>query len=601
MQILLCVIFLTFLSCSSKTEHLPRNQKNIAKLSDNGLNKINIKSSKKKRTKSISYKLTPTTPLKDKNYFKNVATKYGVENLDATAFYSVDFDNDKKTDLVYISNYYSKPVFLKRIKNKFVPLDYLPIHPIPKASFLNFHDIDKDGVLDLIAVTFNQHKSLKKEAIKIYKGVLKNKKLKYVLQKSGLENIKLPSSSLVLLDYDLDGNIDFFLGNWFKKGKLGKKKQPDLLFKGSGDFNFKNASYLIANEQFFSNSFQDYINATPTIGVSICDVDQNGYPDILTSNSSGYKNKLWMNLNDREHKDRKFIDIGEKSNFACDKEGDFNPLNGGNTFFSICADYNNDGIIDIAVGEVYHSYDSEQKDRSSILTGATFNYPPKFIRSPYYKDDGTGNWNEGDRRGLWLDYNNDGLKDLLVDNSGFPPNSKLILFEQEKNHAFYDIAPEVGVNLLNPIGSITLDVNNDGRQDILTGQSSLRLGSAKTKTYLFQNIKKWENKSIRFYLKGLKSNSSAIGASLYLKTSAGIYSNFIQYSFGTQPSQIEDGSWFGVPKYSRIKSVEVRWPIKVKGVPLTKTYNLRSFNFKFHVDITLCEDGRLKHGNKKCF
>ena len=130
--------------------------------------------------------------------------------------------------------------------------------------------------------------------------------------------------------------------------------------------------------------------------------------------------------------------------------------------------------MDIFLGELSHSYDNESVDRSSILTGSKESFPPFFIRTEYLSHTQTEQWNQGDRRGVWLDYNLDGRIDLLVDNSGFPPHSRLVLFEQDKDHGFSNISTKAGLDIVNPTGTITLDINRDGAPDILTSQNNIR-------------------------------------------------------------------------------------------------------------------------------
>lgn len=66
-----------------------------------------------------------------------------------------------------------------------------------------------------------------------------------------------------------------------------------------------------------------FSNARPTFGASICDVDGNGYMDILTVSSSGYDNKLWLNLFDKKKESRVFVNYGQETGYAEDIEKSF--------------------------------------------------------------------------------------------------------------------------------------------------------------------------------------------------------------------------------------------------------------------------------------
>ena len=133
---------------------------------------------------------------------------------------------------------------------------------------------------------------------------------------------------------------------------------------------------------------KSYYNATPTFGVSTCDIDQNGFPDILTSSNNGYYNKLWFNLFDPSINYRHFRDYAKETGYASDNNGARDRLGGGHSFVAVCADYNNDGLMDVYSGELFHSHDNESKDKSALLTGSRSIFPPKFLRTEYINDDG---------------------------------------------------------------------------------------------------------------------------------------------------------------------------------------------------------------------
>jgi hypothetical protein len=278
---------------------------------------------------------------------------------------------------------------------------------------------------------------------------------------------------MTVIDYNLDGWPDLFVSNWFENKNNQYLPVADRLLKNNRG-KFEDVSTLLKGETDKSSGQLFPPNAKPTYGASTCDIDQNGWPDILTSSSSGHKNKLWMNLKESRTGDIFFEDVGPISNYASDPDGSLIPTGGGRTFFSSCADYNNDSLMDVFVGELSHAYDNESVDRSSVLSGSKETYPPYFLRTEYLSDVNSESWNQGDRRGIWTDYNLDGRVDILVDNSGFPPYSRLVLFEQDETHAFFNVASQSGIDIVNPTGTIQIDINKDGRPDFLTSQNSIR-------------------------------------------------------------------------------------------------------------------------------
>lgn len=536
-------------------------------------------------------------------FFKDETNGLGLNGVAATQSYAVDFDLDGHTDLAVLPDHYSIPKFFRfqpKVQ-KFVPIPS-PFDEVLRASFLLFYDFDGDMVRDCIVGTLNQKTELTRYPLRMFKGSLR--KGRYVLTevKDAFPTKIEPTASVVPLDFDLDGKLDLFLANWYRKEDGKNVARPDRLLKGEG-LKFLDVSNILGNEHETSRDDVKYPNAMPSFAASICDIDQNGYPDILVSNSSGFPDKLWMNLKDSRKKSVNYVDVGVASGFAQDGDGIFAPRGAGNSFYAVCADYNNDGIMDIAKGELFHSYDPESRDRSAILSGSSFDYPPTFIRTEYHRDDGSGNWSQGDRRGVWDDLNQDGLVDLVVENSGFPPKSRFVFFEQQLNHAYEDKAEIYGLDLVNPSGTVTMDWNRDGKPDLLIGQSSLRTESIQPRVYAFQNKFPSQYPSVRFFLRAKKANKFGIGALVILKTSHDTQRRMAVESFGNLPSQVSEGVNFGLGQ-SEAKFVEVRWPIltKVKGgkmMPLLKSYNLSKYDLSKVHEITLCENGKSYEGFKK--
>tara|TARA_R110002072_G_scaffold276051_1_gene437443 strand:+ start:187437 stop:189236 length:1800 start_codon:yes stop_codon:yes gene_type:complete len=579
------VIFLVLSGCSS-----PEKNKEVAV--SEGL--------KKEVSKEVKKEVIHYGPHSSKaNSFIDVTKNLGLGARSATHFYSVDWSGDGHTDLVYLPFHYSVPVFLKYSPKykKYSPIDYNPFGKVVRGSYLIFLDIDKDSVLDCIVGTLNQKTELEKEHIRIYKGKL-GSQYQLIEQKTGINEVK-PASSIIPFDYNLDGKIDLFVTSWYDFTKKASRPAlvPDQIFMGEGNgFKFRNASYLLKDENEFKRSEKEYPNAVASFGGSVCDIDQDGYPDLLSASSNGMPNRMWMNRYDNKNKDRIFINYASEANTEADDEGKFDKRGGGNSFYMNCADYNHDGIMDIAVGELFHSYDNEKKDRSSILTGSQFAFPPKFIRTEYNKDDGSGSWSQGDRRANWIDINTDGFLDLLVDNSGFPPKSRLIYFEQSKDHSFDDTADTHGINLTNPSGTVIVDWNRDGMPDILTGQTNVRDSKIEPRIYALQNNLK-KGRRFRVILRGIKSNYHGIGGTIKVITNQRKILRPVSIVSGNLPSQGEEGEFISLFNGEDILKIEVLWPILVNkngtSKVLKKTYQKSLRPFVGKKLIVLCENGRV--------
>jgi len=563
-------------------------------------------SKKQPRRSEKKINVGPTVP---NTSFIDKTKEYGLSNIHAIAFNAVDINQDKLTDLIVLPNFYGRPQFyiFNRANHKFELWDHDPLPTDFKASFVVFEDLNRDGLVDLVSGVLNQKSEITQVPLKIYFGKMIQGKLQFIEQPLSLP--PEPTSSVTIIDYNLDGWPDIFVSNWFDNTGNEPKMVADRLLENQQG-KFKDVSHLLTKETVKDQSQIFPPEARPTFGSSSCDIDQNGYPDILTVSSSGYKNKLWINLGERESGSRYFEDIGVETNYASDHNGSLIPTGGGRSFFSACADYNNDGLMDIFLGELSHAYDNASVDKSSILTGSKETYPPYFIRTEYLSDAHNDYWNQGDRRAIWFDYNLDGRIDLLVDNSGFPPHSRLVLFEQDETNAFINNAGQLGLDIVNPMSSIVLDLNGDGKLDIITAQNNIRRSSIPSRIYVFENQVKTTGRAYRFHLEGNKSNTSGLGAMVLLYTmKAGqniVQRRWVEYSQGGLPSQNEKGVHFGVDAQTEVVGVKVRWPyVKRKGFSsgevAEKLYPLGRFkDLPSPVELTLCEDGGVFLGRTPC-
>lgn len=563
---------------------------------------------------SLSKKVQVTNygpTLKSGGFFLDKTTQYGLENLSAVSMNAVDLNFDGYTDLIILPTYYSRPKFylFDPVAKKFTrwALDPLPLDF--KASFMLVYDFNKDKILDVVSGVLNQRSEVSQIPLKLYLGSIKEGVLFFTEDTKAFNLPAEATSGITLVDYDLDGWPDIFVSNWFENKNKQYLPVADRLLRNVRG-RFEDVTPLLTDESR-KNSDQLYPpNAKPTYGASTCDIDQNGYPDIMTVSSSGHKNKLWMNLKQSQSGERFFQDYGPVSNYASDPDGSLIPTGGGRSFFSACTDYNDDGLMDIFLGALSHAYDNESVDRSSMLTGSRETFPPFFLRTEYLSDATSEAWNQGDRRGVWTDYNIDGRIDLVVDNSGFPPYSRLVIFEQDETRAFINVGSQTGVDVVNPTGTITIDVNQDGLPDLITSQNNIRKADIPPRMYVFENQNGGGGKkSLRVHLQGLKANTEAIGAMVMFYTQGEgkkvVQRRFVEYTQGGLASQNESGVHFGLDAGMQAMGIKVRWPYVKKngfasGTTMEKLYSLKDFGQKNYTEVTVCEDGKILAGKVSC-
>ena len=268
-------------------------------------------------------------------HFKDKTVEYGLGDIKAYNIAVVDFNFDNYSDLVFIPSFFSQPLFYRfDIKSrKFVKANS-PFKESIKASFLIFNDMNKDGIIDVIVGVLNQKSELSKIPLKLFVGKRKNGKLFF---DKGIVITKAASTATVnLIDYNLDGHLDLFIGNWFEKFKDTSLPTPDSFISWNGK-KFSNKSELLTDEKRKDIGGSMFVNATPTYGASVCDMDQDGFPDIVTTSTNRYQNKLWMNRYNFREKYRFFKDYGLESGIAGDPDGLINKQGGGGKFcYRLC-------------------------------------------------------------------------------------------------------------------------------------------------------------------------------------------------------------------------------------------------------------------------
>ncbi|MBY0518366.1 MAG: CRTAC1 family protein [Bacteriovoracaceae bacterium] len=595
------LVLLLVISCSSSKA--PEAIPSEAELEET------LSSLSKEGSKPIDFGPTLST---GSNRFVDKTLDYGLQDVEGVTFAMIDLNRDLIDDLVVLPGYFSQPRFFIFDVNemKFKEADYEPVKEVLQASFLVFADFNRDGITDMAVGVLNQRGEFTKLPVTLWNGSYnQNQKLIFTKNLKFPELPAEPASSIVAVDVNLDGRLDLFIGNWFHEHDKNLLPTADRLLINYPDGWVDHSDWLTGESNKSSDDLYPPLSK-PTYGASSCDVDQDGWPDILTANSVGHYNKLWMNRSKPTSEARRFEDMGKESGMAADPQGILVPTGGGRSFSAVCADYNDDGVMDLFLGELTHGWDNLSVDRSSVLTGNKITYPPSFLRTEYMSDAAADNWNQGDKRAQWVDLNLDGLVDILVDNSGFPPDSRLVAFAQDETRAFLNVAHQWGMDIVNPTGTIVADFNNDGKPDILTGQSNIRRSSMKNRLYVLENqLSLPGRRAIKFYLQGKEANQQGLGAMVMLYTEREgkkvIQRRWNEFSQGGIPSQNPAGVHFGVDATTKILGVKVRWPIKqtrsvLRGKALERLYSIHDTpNAEFQI-YTLCENGSIQPGRFNC-
>jgi hypothetical protein len=462
-------------------------------------------------------------------------------------------------------------------------------------------DVDNDGDLDLFAGTYVSEKTDwdDRQEILLNDG---NGHFTLVEGESTVATEDPPSNSAaIFFDYDRDGNLDLYVGNWYVHYGVSLNSGQDELYRGAGDGTFT----LVTDQAGLTQQadYGEHDDCKPTYGLSHCDIEGDGNQDILQAAYGRQWNDLWLNFGNGT-----FINIGMSSGFDADDLTDFtdnefyrcycrdNPtvctpdqppvvdcsirgwsiydempfrLNG-NTFGAECADYDNDGDMDIFTVEITHGWAGSSSDRSQILinngeSGAnlTFSRPGLEATGINRRRQGVA-WEEGDVYAGWIDYDNDGLLDLVINSAPYPGDS-MHLYHQKPDHTFYPATLEAGINLHNPHALVLADYDLDGDVDIITSVApGSYTGWPKAHVFLFENnmgnLSNWSR--IQLLGKGPPdgANASAIGARVTVTSADLVQVREVKGGSGQFGRQDELALTFGFGERCDDLTIEVRWP-----------------------------------------
>jgi hypothetical protein len=409
-------------------------------------------------------------------------------------------------------------------------------------------DYNNDGFPDIFITCVGQNRLFRNTG----KGTFLD-----VTRASGLNARQAFSTSALWFDYDRDGLLDLFVCNYVRwspehdvfcslDGKHKSFCTPEAyrgdtcwLFHNRGDETFEDVT---ATSGIFDSS-------SKSLGVAMLDYDQDGWPDLLVANDT-QPNKLYKNL-----RNGKFKDVAVEAGLAFSTEGKARAGMGVDV-----ADFENSGNPGIAITNfdnemigLYRAVRTGTYDDISIAAG---------VGLPSKNTLGFGC--------AFLDVDLDGSLDLAVANGHIEETVRNIhgnvgyaqppqLFLNLGGGKFEDFAANVNGGFAEPKvgrGLAYGDYDRDGDLDILLTTNN---GPA----YLYRNENIVRNHSIRFHLRGTKSNRDAIGALVRIfdrgKTQSRVVKGGSSYL-----SQSELPLTFGLGQRPTIERAEIEWPSGAK-------------------------------------
>ncbi len=517
-----------------------------------------------------------------------------------------DFNNDGLPDIYFTGNQVSNKLYINKGNLHFVDITKeAGVDGNAKWSKgASIIDINNDGLLDIYvcAATLPDSNS-KRNILYVNQGI--DKATGYPIFKDmaaeyGL-NIVANTQMAAFFDYDNDGDLDVYLLLNDLDGTYPNEFRPirkDGSWPNTGKLLENNFSKTLKHPVFTDVSAKAGILIEGHgLGVSIADINNDGWKDIYVSNDYLSNNILYIN-----NKDGTFTD-------HC---ADYLKHTSRNAMGNDIADINNDGKADIIETDMMPSDNFRQKMmhgemnyqnfQNSERFGYMYQYPrntlqlnqgfsikendsigiPVFSEIAYFSGVAQTDWSWAP---LLVDVDNDGFRDLLISN-GLPKDMSDMDFMAYRKNAvanapLEDVLKQLPVvkisnNIFHNNGNLTFadktkewgwdiptfsagmayaDFDGDGDIDVVVNNTNMPI------TFLENTLNEQKDHEhfIRIKLNGDSNNINGIGAFIH------VYAKDTHQTYENSPyrgylSTIENIAHFGLGKNSLVDSIRVEWP-----------------------------------------
>ncbi len=422
------------------------------------------------------------------------------------------------------------------------------------ASSVCVGDYDNDGYDDLFITYWGQNVLYHNNG---------NGSFADLTQKAGLSTKGTRwGSGCTFVDYDRDGNLDLFVANYLKfdlanasepgkganctwKGvpvNCGPKGLPtdtNLLFHNNGDGAFTDVS---------ASSGVSKVQGRYSMTATTLDYNNDGWPDIYVACDSTASTLY------RNNHDGTFTDVSLEAGCAYSEDGQAQAGMGVAT-----GDYDGDGLLDI-----FKTHFSD--DLPALYQNSGRGFFEDASRAAGFDHTRYVEWGAG-----MVDFDNDGWPDILIATGSvypevekifkeYPHRGPRLVYQNLRNGRFREVTARMGPGVSTPKSSRGCafgDFDNDGDIDVLImnmNEPPLLLRNE----YISQRSH-GTNNWLKLRLVGTKSNRSAIGARVLLRTGSQLQAQEVT----SQSSYYSHNDWrlhFGLGQNEKADVIEIRWP-----------------------------------------
>jgi hypothetical protein len=397
------------------------------------------------------------------------------------------------------------------------------------------------------------------------------------------------STCAAWLDFDNDGLLDLFVGNyvqWSKEIDLKVGFKIDGVKRAYGQPTSFSGAFPLLYHNDGGGKFSDVsersgvqvrnpstgVPVAKALGVAPVDLNGDGWMDLIVANDT-VQNFVFTNAGNGT-----FREIGALSGLAFDANGQTRGAMGIDA-----ARYRNDGSLGIAIGNFANEMTALYVSQEN---------PCLFTDEAIPEGVGPASRLLLKFGVLFLDYDLDGRLDLLSCDGHL--DADIVKLQQSQTYAqpaqlfwnsgassgatFIVVPPsKAGTNLFQPIvgrGSAFADIDGDGDLDLVLTQT----GGA---PLLLRNDQKLGRHWLRLKLAGTKSNRDAIGA--WVTVRAGAVSQARQVMpTRSYLSQSELTLTFGLGTAATVDAIDIVWPggrkQKVGPLPVDRTHRIEEGN-----------------------